>query len=124
MQLGLDGQRLARVLVDFDFYLEFESGDSIALSNFSINGPQDSTTGAVNVGFGNIAQGLAALLQLIGTTCAASETDDSGDLTVTLADGSQISAPHSDGEAWEFSGSDGRHIISGPEGDLSTWAKK
>ncbi|WP_153275416.1 DUF6188 family protein [Rhodococcus sp. P1Y] len=124
MQLGLDGQRLARVLVDFDLYLEFESGDTIALSDFSINGPRDSATGALNVGFGNIAQGLAALLQLIGTTCAAAETNDSGDLTVIFVDGTKISAPHSDGEAWEFSGSDGRHIISGPEGDLSTWAMK
>nr|WP_296775883.1 DUF6188 family protein [Rhodococcus sp. (in: high G+C Gram-positive bacteria)] len=124
MQLGLDGQRLARVLVDFDLYLEFESGDSIALSDFSIDRPGDAAVATVDVGYGNIAQGLAAVLQLIGTTCESSESDNTGDLTVVFIDGIRISAPHSDGEAWEFSGSDGRQVISGPEGDLTTWAKE
>lgn len=124
MQLGLIGQRLAKVLVDFDLYLEFESGDTIALSDFSIDKSGDSAFAVVDVGYEHIAQGLAVLLHLIGTTCLSAETNDSGDLTVIFADGSKVSAPHSDGEAWEFSGSDGRQVISGPEGDLSTWTKK
>lgn len=124
MQLGLAGQRLTRVLVDFDLYLEFESGDTVELSEFSIDTSEDSAAASIDVGYENTAQGLAALLPLIGATCVAAGCDDGGELTLIFGGGTRISAPHSDGEAWEFSGSDGSRVISGPGGELSTWSMK
>ncbi len=121
MQLGPEGQRLTRVLVDFDICLEFERGDSIALGDFSIDGPKTPASPPNNVGYATIAQGLSLALQMIGATCVSAEVNESGDLSVVFADGTAISSPHSDGEAWEFSGSNGGRVISGPTGDLSIW---
>lgn len=121
MELGLAGQRLARVLVDFDIYLEFDSGDTVAFSEFAIHTSSD--VGAeVDVDYESLARGLSALLPLIGEWCSAAWCSDDGELTVTFARGDRIVAPHGDGEAWEFSGADGRRVISGPGGELSIWS--
>lgn len=122
MELGMAGQCLARVLVDFDIYLEFDSGDTLELSEFSI---RPATAGVhVEVDSGSLARGLSALLPLIGERCSGDVCSADGELTVEFGRGDRIIAPYGEGEAWEFSGADGRRIISGPGGELSIWSAK
>ncbi|MDR6912815.1 hypothetical protein J2W54_004918 [Rhodococcus fascians] len=114
MKLPVDGQRVHKVLLDFDLTIEFDGGATVAFSEVVVDD--------LVVDEDNQFEGLRAFAVLLGLVCDDAEFDESGVLRLTFDGRTRVVAhPRPEVESWEFCAADGSTVLCGAEGTVESW---
>lgn len=121
MNLGIAGDFVERVAIDFAITLTTDNGAELRIETQFTWCSKDGTPEGIDPAE---PVELTALVPSVlhKKITVATASDDTGALTIEFLDGSRINVPpNSMYEAWSLTRRDGMRVVAAPDGELSIW---